>query len=207
MSTVKFAIKKSKRLTFSFYKYKENERNFIEKTLEKYLESIDQPDISNQISYCLHELASNACKANSKRVYFNEKKLDINNKEEYRKGINGFKEATVKHQQHYFELRKKEDLYIKFQIKRDDSNLHISIINNVPLNNEEKKRIDDKFVQGSKYNTIIDAFEDIHDQQEGAGLGIFTMLIMLKEIGLKENSLKIFSVGNETHSTVSIKYK
>lgn len=207
MSTVKYAIKKSKRLTFSFYKYKEQERNFIESTLNEYLKSIDQSKISNQISFCLHELASNACKANSKRVYFNEQSLDINNEADYKRGMADFKESTVKHQEHYFKLRKKEDLYIKFQIKRDDNFLYISIINNVPLSCEEKQRIDVKFIQGAKYSTIIDAFEDIHDQQEGAGLGIFTMLIMLKEIGLKENNLKIFSVNEETHSTVTIKYK
>ncbi len=207
MSTIKYVIKESKRLTFSFFKYREQERDFIESTLVKYLESINQADIANQISYCLHEQASNACKANSKRIYFKSKSLNINDDIEYKQGIKDFKETIVKNQDHYFNLRKKENLYIKFQIKRDESNIYISIINNVPLSAEEQRRIDDKFIQGEKYNTIIDAFEDIHDQQEGAGLGIFTMLIMLKEIGLKQNNLKIFTLDGETHSTMTIKFE
>ncbi len=207
MNSVQFAIKESKRLTFSFFKYKENERNFIETTLEKYLEDIGQISIANQISYCLHEQASNACKANSKRVYFNEKTINISNPADYQEGIKGFKDAIVNKQEHYFNLRRSENLYIKFQIKRDTQNLYISIINNVGLTKEEESRINDKIKQGSKYSSIIDAFDDIHDQQEGAGLGIFTMLIMLKEIGLKENSLKIFSKNGETHSTMVIKYQ
>lgn len=207
MSSIKYAIKENKRLTFTFYKYKESERLFIEKAIEDYLKSINSTSISNQISYCLHELASNACKANSKRIYFNESNLDIRVPEHYQKGISDFKHATIVHQHKYFELRKENGLYIKFQIKRDDERLYISIINNVPLTTEEKIRIDDKIEKSHKYATVIDAYSDLQDNTEGAGLGIYTMILMLKEIGLKENNLKIFSINDQTHATIEIKYR
>lgn len=207
MSSIKYAIEEKKRLTFTFYKYQELERVFIDGIIEKYLDSINNKEISNQISYCLHELASNACKANSKRIYFHLKKLDITSPDDYKTGMKEFKEETIKNQEEYFKLRNEQGLYIKFQIKRDHEKIYISIINNVPLTTEEKVRIDDKFNNSGKYETVIDAYSDLQDSTEGAGLGIYTMIIMLKEIGLKENNLKIFSIKDQTHATIEIRYQ
>ncbi|MGL1890272.1 MAG: hypothetical protein OCD02_01535 [Spirochaetaceae bacterium] len=199
-------IKDSKRLTFSFYKYQEQERIFIEETVSKYLENLGHGNITNQVCYCIHEQASNACKANSKRVHFIEEDLDINNPEHYEIGIKNFKNSTISKLDHYFNMRKQNNLYIKFQIKKDTEYLYLSIVNNVELSNEEQIRIKSKISKAAKYSTIVDAFDDLHDPTEGAGLGICTMLIILKEIGLKNNSLNIFSRDGETHSTMTIKY-
>lgn len=199
-------IKQSKRLTFKFTKYQEEERLFIEETINKYLESVGMSHISNQLCYCLHEQASNACKANSKRVYFIEKNLDITNSDDYKKGISNFKEHIIKNKNHYFLLREKNNLYIKFQIKRDHEKIYISIINNVPLTKEEKEIIDKKIEMTSKYDNMMDALDDLHDMQEGAGLGIFSTIMILKELGIEKNNLNLFSNDKETHSTTIIYY-
>lgn len=198
--------KSYKRLTFTFVRYQEKERLFIESTLEKYLDSIGRSEMSNRLCYCLHELASNACKANSKRIYFIENKLDISKPEEYKTGILKFKESMIKKKNYYFSQREKKNLYIKFQIKRDSKNLYISIINNVPLTIEEINNIANKFEISDKYETMLDAMDDLHDIQEGAGLGIFTILMMFKEMGIGRENLNLFTRGNETHTTTTIAY-
>lgn len=206
MKIITSAINQSKRITFTFHKYHEKERLFIESTLEKYLDKIGHKHITNTLSYCLHEQASNACKANTKRLYFEEKNLNIENEIEYKTGMKSFKDEIVKCNDYYTMKKKEMGLYIKFQIKIDQSNIFLSIINNVKINNEEQNRINHRIEKSKKYDTIIEAFDEILDSEEGAGLGICTMLIMLKEICLKQNSFKIFSNNDETHSTISVKY-
>ncbi len=199
-------IKESKRLTFKFIKYQEEERLFIEETINKYLGYVGLSEMSNQLCYCLHEQASNACKANSKRVYFIEQNLEISNSTDYKKGISSFKEHIIKKKDHYFSLREKKNLYIKFQIKRDNEKIYISIINNVPLTAEEQVKIDQKIEMTSKYDNMMDALDDLHDMQEGAGLGIFSTIMILKELGIEKENLNLFSNDKETHSTTIISY-
>lgn len=206
MKSLNKIINNSKRLTFTFTKYMETERHFIENTLEKYLESIGMEGICNKLCYCIHEQASNACKANSKRVYFIEENLDISKPDEYLSGISMFKDSIVKRKEHYFALREKKKLYIKFQIKRDDEFLYISIINNVPLTLEEKAKIQEKIDLSYRYDNMMEAFDELQDIQEGAGLGIFTMLMMFKEMGIEQKDLNIFNTTKETHTTTKIHY-
>ena len=206
MKSLNKVINNSQRLTFTFTKYLEKERQFIETTIEKYLESIGMAEISNRLCYCLHEQASNACKANSKRVYFIEQKLDITKPNDYVFGISKFKECIIRKRDYYFALREKKKLYIKFQIKRDSEYLYISIINNVPLTPEESEKIKEKFDLSDKYDNMVDAIDDLTDVQEGAGLGIFTIIMMFKEMGINKECLKIFNTPTETHATTKIHY-
>lgn len=206
MKSLNKIINNSQRLTFTFTKYQEKERLFIEKTLEQYLESIGMEEISNKLCFCLHEQASNACKANSKRVYFIEQQLDITNPTQYQSGIQKFKDNIVKKREHYFALREKRNLFIKFQIKRDHEYLYISIINNVPLTPEESQKIQHKFQLSEQYDNMLDAIDDLTDVQEGAGLGIFTILMMFKEMGIKKEDVNIFNTRSETHATTKIHY-
>jgi hypothetical protein len=199
-------INKKKRLTFTFNQYMEQERMFIETAVSEYLKSIGMEDFSNKLCYCIHEQANNACKANSKRIYFLEQNLDINNTVDYKNGIKNFKKSIVQKKDHYFALRKKGKMFIKFQIKRDDQYLYISIINNVPLTDEELVKINDKFEISRHYDNMMEAFEQLEDIQEGAGLGIFTMLMLYKEMGIKPEDINIFKTKYETHATTKIKY-
>ena len=80
---VEYAISESKVLTIKTVSYLSRERNYIDSVLKKYLHEIKQPHLLNQVSYCLHELAGNANRANTKRVYFQDKGLDISSPEEY----------------------------------------------------------------------------------------------------------------------------
>ena len=91
-------------------------------------------------------------------------------------------------------------LRIKFQIKRSNDNIDLSIINNVPLTSEEEERIQKKFEQIKGFDNIADAFTILQDSSEGAGLGIAMMIIMLKEMGLDPDQLKIFRSSEETRN-------
>ena len=50
---------------------------------------------------------------------------------------------------------------------------------------------------------MADAVSDI-DQTEGSGLGIITVIIMLKKLGLNPNNLSFKITENETVATIEI---
>lgn len=204
MKQLESVISGSKRLTFKFRQYFEQERIFIEETINKYLNSTGLDHISTRLSYCLHEQATNAFRANAKRMFFIEKNLDINNPYDYQEGIKVFKSSITNEKDYYLSLHHKQDLYIKFQIKLEESQLYISIINNASLTEEEKKKIDNKFHLAYKYESIIEALDELQDFEEGAGLGLFSIIMILKELGVKKNDFKLFSEGNETHCVTII---
>ena len=71
-------------------------------------------------------ILTNAKKANTKRVYFKEKCLDINDDVQYEEGMSTFKVDTLSNINHYLELQKQAGLYIKFLLQiRNDSSVRI----------------------------------------------------------------------------------
>ena len=68
---------------------------YIEDILKAFLKELNQEQMFEGLSYCVKELTNNAKKANTKRVYFRDKKLDINNKDDYEKGMATFKADTL----------------------------------------------------------------------------------------------------------------
>ena len=63
---------------------------YLEEILAIFLDEFGQDQIKDRIAYCLKELAVNAKKANTKRVYFQERALSIGTEEEYEEGMKDF---------------------------------------------------------------------------------------------------------------------
>ena len=143
-------------------------------------------------------MTSNAKKANTKRVYFQEKQLDINNEMQYKKGMENFKKDTLDNINHYLTLQKEQGLYIKLVVQKRNKKMKIEIKNNSPLTIYEYKRMHDKIARAGKYESVEDAFSQILDASEGAGLGIIIMILMLRKIGLSEQNFQFFTENGET---------
>ena len=60
---------------------------YIHSVLSEFLTACHQNHMEQYLSFCLGELLTNAKKANTKRVYFKEKGLDINDEEQYAVGM------------------------------------------------------------------------------------------------------------------------
>ncbi|MBN2617937.1 MAG: hypothetical protein JXR64_06455 [Spirochaetales bacterium] len=203
-SHIEYAIDNSKRLTLTIYKYLAEERHYIDEIVNLYLKQTELEHLAHQLTYCIHELAGNACRANTKRTYFETKKLDIFNNDEYNVGMESFKNEVFSEKDIYHCKAKEHGLYIKFQIKKTDDSIDLSILNNVTLTREEESRIKEKFEKIKGYNNVAEAFHILEDSSEGAGLGIAMMILMLKEMGLDPDRLKIFSDTNETHAVLKL---
>ena len=69
------------------FAYQPSERIHIDHVLEAYLDAVGMKSLRTKLAYCLHELAANAKKANTKRLYFRERNLDINDPHQYEEGM------------------------------------------------------------------------------------------------------------------------
>jgi len=202
--SVYYAIVQSKTLTVSTFTYLPRERVHIDKILGAFLEAAEMNDLRNNLAYCIHELAGNAKKANMKRLYFLEKKLDILNPTDYARGMETFKAETTDRIAHFLTRLRESGLYVKFQFRKLRRGVRIVIRNNSLLTPAEQQRIEQKLAIARNYTCLADAYSTTEDGAEGAGLGIVMMLFMLKNLGFSEDSFSIRVSGGETLATLSL---
>ena len=171
---------------------------YMQDVLSFFLKELNHEYMTEFLTYCLSELTTNAKKANTKRVYFAEKKLDINHEADYKKGMRTFKRETMDNINHYLALQKAAGLYVKFLLQVKNGQIKIEIRNNVQLTVFEYKRIHDKLTRAQQYSSVEDAFTQILDDTEGAGLGLVIMILMLRKIGLSDDNFCYLSENGET---------
>ncbi|MGP1577839.1 MAG: HDOD domain-containing protein [Treponema sp.] len=169
-----------------------------------FLKTVHKEAIEDYIIYCLNELTTNAKKANTKRMYFQEKGFDIYDQTAYDEGIKNFKQESLSNIGYYLEQQKKHGLYIKVVMQAKKDVLIFEVRNNVQMVATEFKRIFDRMVVAREYDSVDEAFLQAIDNTEGAGLGLIIMLLMLKKIGLKENAFELISSENVTVSRITI---
>ncbi|MCL2265660.1 MAG: HDOD domain-containing protein [Treponema sp.] len=201
---IKKAIQSGLPLTITTYTFPKDIEIYIEQVIDVFLKQVNQSKLKDYIVYCVQELVVNAKKANTKRVYFDERGLDLNSERDYKEGMERFKEITIGNISHYMQLQKEKGLYIKviLQIKRNTINLEIR--NNVKINRTELLRIHDKMARSRQYENLEDALTHVLDDSEGAGLGLVILILMLKKIGFDDEAFTIISTEKQTIARISI---
>ncbi|MDR2079648.1 MAG: HDOD domain-containing protein [Treponema sp.] len=201
---VKKAVQSGIPLSITTYTLPHEIEIYIERVIETFLRQIDREDLQTYIVYCVQELAMNAKKANTKRIYFMERGLDLTNPTDYKEGMSSFKEDTLANIGHYLKLQKEKGLYIRLILQIKQNIIHIEVRNNVAIIKTELIRIHDKLVRSRQYDTLEDALDQVLDDSEGAGLGLVILVQMLKKIGLDEDSFDITSNEKETIARILI---
>ena len=180
------------------YTLPKNTEVYIRNVMEMFLEECHQEHLKEYLNFCLSELLTNAKKANTKRVYFKEKGLDINNPDDYEKGMENFKMDTLTNIDHYLELQRKAGLYIKLALRIQADKIYIEIKNNCPLTVFERERIQQKLDSVQQYKNMDEVLTNVLDQSEGAGLGIIIIILMLQKVGLSKDNYQVISDDDET---------
>lgn len=177
---------------------------FMMDVTSTFLQLLHREDIVDCITYCLKELTTNAKKANTKRIYFTEKKLNLFKQADYEEGMKNFKEDTLNDQAHYLQLQKEARLYVKVTLYASESMIVIKVQNNSQMTRTEFKRMFDKVARAKQFTSLNDAMTQILDSSEGAGLGIVIMMLMLKKIGLGQDAFEFTSENGVTESRIEI---
>ncbi len=193
-------------LTFKTYTLPHETEIYLDKVLENFLAELGQEKLKEPLSYCLRELAVNAKKANTKRVYFVEKKLDLAKDQDYDQGMKTFKQETFDNLQYYLQKQKEAGLYIKVVFQTQGKTLNIMVRNNVEITRKEQIRVFDRLARSRAFSSLEEAFATVLDSSEGAGLGIVILVLMMKKIGLSEDCFSIDSNDGETVATITVPF-
>jgi putative nucleotidyltransferase with HDIG domain len=191
-------------LTITTYTLPHEIEVYVEEVIDVFLTELGQKRLKDFLVYGLRELAVNAKKANTKRVYFEDKRLDIGDPREYDEGMRSFKQDTMDNINYYLQRQKEKGLYIKLIFQAKGSNIVLEVRNNVEINREEYIRIHDKLARSRRYVTLEEALQKVIDPSEGAGLGLVILVLMLKKIGLSEECFDIWAEKGETVARITI---
>lgn len=203
-SKIETAIRLGVPIAITSYTLPKEMETYITDVITEFLRQLHHTDIVDYIVYCSNELTTNAKKANTKRIYFKEKGLNINDPKEYELGMTNFKEDMLSNLSYYLNLQKKEGLFVKIALKATHDIFILEVSNNVPITKQEFKRIFDKLVRARQFSSLDEVFNQVLDSSEGAGLGLVIMVLMLKKLGLNEKAFEIDVVDNITLSRVTI---
>lgn len=188
---IHIALTKSIPVTITTHKVTRDTELRIEAILELILKEFGLSEVNDKISYCLKEIITNAKKANTKRVFFESKNLNMENPDHYKMGMQDFKEETLSNIDYYLDLQEQSGLYVKITFLAQGNSLVISVRNNCEIKPKELARVYDRMAKARTFHSMEEAFAEILDDSEGAGLGIVIMVLMLKKIGLSEESFEI----------------
>lgn len=170
----------------------------IEEVLGIFLEELGRESLTASLAYCLRELAVNGKKANTKRVYFQEKGFDLLNDDDYQTGMTTFKQETLDNIEYWLKQQEAAGLYIKVSFHIQGRELRIRVANNTLITRKEQIRIYDRIARSRAFESLEEAMTSVLDDSEGAGLGIVIMVLMLKKLGLDEEAFDIDIEDSET---------
>ena len=202
---IRDAIKNETPFVITTHKLTSENMAFINNSLAFFLTELGKEDFIDHVIYCIQELATNAKKANTKRVYFEEKGLNLFDRDEYELGMKNFKAETLGNIAYYLNLQEEKNLYIKVSLQKKDDEIIIETRNNCILTEFESIRILEKLEHSKHIASTEEAFDQILDNSEGAGLGIIIMMLMLKKNGLAEDNLTFIQGKDETIARLRIK--
>lgn len=140
----------------------------------------------------IREIVFNAFKANLKRLYFEKSGVDLNDKEKYDILMQNFKDDYLyRLDEIEEEVTSQDNYHIQINFKKSDNSLKVTVFNNVAIIQEEYIRITTRLEQSKKYQNLAEAYNDIYDATEGAGLGLALMVFLLKNSGIGVDNLTI----------------
>jgi hypothetical protein len=177
---------------------------YMEQVLTIFLKAVQQEAITDYVVDFVKELMKNAKKANTKRVYFDEKGLDIHCSEDYLEGMKSFKTDIVEKKDYYLTLQEKHGLYIQLKLWKEKKKIKIEVTNNARITMIEEKRMMDKIEMGKQYKALEKVIADTIDDMEGSGLGLIILVLMMRKMGTKAEQIKIEKGENETKIGVAI---
>ena len=198
------AIKLEVPLVMTTYTLPRKVEHYIEQVVTIFLDYVKQSRLRDNVIYCIQELVVNAKKANTKRVYFIDRGLNLNDQKDYMQGMSTFKDDTLNNINYYLDLQRQQGLYIKLILHLKDNIITIEVRNNATITALELERIRNRLIKAREYNDMEDAVIHLLDDTEGAGLGLVMLVIMLKKLGLEPNSFDILKTDNETIARIVI---
>ena len=200
-------VAKGEPFSFSFHYLSEDVVRYINALFAKILAGMDQIFLLDTFITIIREICINAVKANAKRVYFRTIGIDIDDRERYPEGIEMFKKNVIGHFETMDAELKNSDYRVSFSIKKDQKGLVVQVLNNSIIQPEEMARISMRMEKARHYEDFTEAYEEIYDDTEGAGLGIVLTVLLLKNSGIGVENYRMIRGEKDTRTLLLIPFE
>ncbi len=198
----KSAIEEERDVYLQFYFLNPDAEIALLKIINLYLERCDVLYLKDMLTTVVKELVNNAIKANMKRAYFADNNLDINSADNYAVGMRTFKSEAFEKEKISFEELVRYKLVVRVSFVLKNNRLAVHVINNSPILPQELEKIHTIIEKAYVYSDISQAFDDVLDDTEGAGLGLIMAVMLFKNAGFPKESFRITKKENLTIATV-----
>jgi hypothetical protein len=194
LGDLEFQILSNTPYHFKIFNHSENNESVLIQILDKFLLHLDIIFLRESLLAALRETVTNAIKANTKRLFFKLEKADIDNANDYKEKMQNFKNAYISNREMYENQLESNNYFVVVSFIHSKDLLKIRILNNVSIASEEAIRIKNRIEKSKTYNDLSEAFLDLADDTEGAGLGLIMTFLMLKNDGVGENPFRFESI-------------
>lgn len=211
--TLEQAIKNNKRVKILAYSVSEYVEQRMKEVLALIFAKYNKPSMVPPVYTCVKELLVNAVKANFKNIYFEgySSKNDSESVIDYDMALKLFKLELDRENAGYLEgLARRFGMKAEVLIYADDRALSIHVSNPVEMTEREKTNVQEKIECAGRYGDISEYFDatdadsDDDSGEEGAGLGIILISMMLRSMGAGNADFTIVSENNKTTASLRI---
>lgn len=176
----------------------------LERLLMVFLEELGQIEFYDLLAFCLRELISNAKKANMMRAYFQEQGIPLENSEARRIGLTKFRADRIEFEKRYDSGPFFDEQFIKVSFLVRNEVLYLSVRNNAPMTPQEADIVRQLMIRAWGSGTINEYLDQASGDRESRGLGLVTLVLILKKLGMSPQSFEFASSESETTATVRI---
>lgn len=206
---IEIAVKNGKYLALKTHRMTDTVEKHLLFALESILKKTEHERYIHSLYTILKELVINGCKANQKRIFFEERGLNLYDPHDYAKGMEEYKKMISEDMAiEYGRKAKQKGLYVLIDFEFDQDGLRIEVINNSTIAPEEEKAMREKLKKAMKYNDLAEFYLDnaIAGESEGAGLGLALVIILLKGEGIDPNYFRIVIDKDKTIARLEIPF-
>jgi len=205
---IRLRVNKNREVALQSSRINEKVERYLLETLRIILEKCGRPDLLDTTYTIVKELVINGVKANQKRLFFEERGLDLLNPEEYARGLASLREEfSDEMNEVYGREALQRGVYVQILLIYDESGLCVEVVNNTPIVATEERRLREKFERSMGYNDIAEFYMANMDNAEGAGLGIALIIILLKSSGFDPNLFRIYTHTDRTVARVELPFR
>lgn len=188
-------------VSFLMYRISKDAEMTLHQSLTSILSNFSKEQFVPFLYTILKELIINACKANQKRVFFEERGYDIFEDEDYKRGIVVYKKSFSEKMSAEYGLKSKQrGYYCLVKIDYSEEGVTFCVENNTPIIKQEETSIREKLDKAMQYDDIAQFYMDNSEEAEGAGLGLALVVIMIKGEGIDP---KYFRISNKDGRTIA----
>ena len=203
INKIRDAIKDGIPLVIKTYALPSATEAALEKLLRVFLEELGQSPLIELLSFGLRELVNNAKKANLRRAHFLERGLNIGNEADNKEGMATFVQDCTAFAKRYAEVLVANDLYLKVTFLVRNSTFYLSVRNNAVPTALELQDVRNRVSRAWTSGTIMKYFDASPSEPE-AGLGLPTLVLLLRKLGLNQQAFDLGFVNNETVAVLRI---